>query len=145
MRTYTTWLKAAAIVQLLTALSHAATLFVELPATNETEKTLTTLMDTYKFDLGAGFHRTMAEMTLVFSASFGLVNLFGGLINGYLIVNKASREMISPILSINLIVFGMLLVLVIRNTFLMPMLLIGLSVLFLLIARLTINRNNGQT
>ena len=53
MKKYTTWLKTAAIFQFITAVLHAINLFVTLPQNNETEKQLSTLMDTYKFDLGA--------------------------------------------------------------------------------------------
>ena len=140
MNRYTTWLKTAATLQLIAAVLHAISFFVTLPTTNETEKQLTTLMDTYKFDLGFGFHRTMGEMTLVFSASFLLLCLLGGWINWHLLRKKVEPGIMKGIITINLIVFGILLVLTVMFAFLQPIILIGLIVLFLILARLTISR-----
>lgn len=142
MKKYSTWLKTAAVFQLLTAIIHAATLFVSLPPTNETEKQLITLMDTYKFDLGAGFHRTMGEMLLALSACLSLVCLLGGLLNWYLLRKKADQEIMKGVITINLIVFGICLGLVAKFAFLEPIILIGLIVLFLIISRLTIRKNS---
>jgi hypothetical protein len=46
-KTYTTWLRTAAVFQFVTALIHASTLFLSLPPHNDTEKQLLELMDTY--------------------------------------------------------------------------------------------------
>lgn len=142
MKKYTTWLKTAAIFQFIAAAIHTISLFITLPATNETEKQLSTLLDTYKFDLGAGFHRTMGEMTLVFSACFCLVCLLGGLLNWYLLRKKVEPEIMKGVITINLIVFGIFFGLVTKFAFLEPIILIGLIVLFLILARLTIRKNS---
>ena len=141
MRKYTTWLKTAAIFQLIAAVLHTITLFVTLPTNNETEKQLSTLMDTYKFDLGAGFHRTMGDMVLPLSASFSLVCLLGGLLSWYLLRKKVEPEIMKGVITINLIVFGILFGLVATFAFLPPIILIGLIVLFLILSRLTIPKN----
>ena len=138
MKNFTTWLKTAAIFQFIAAVIHAISLFVTLPINNETEKQLSTLMDTYKFDLGAGFHRTMGEMTLVFSVCFCLVCLLGGLLSWHLLSKKVEPEIMKGVITINLIVFGIFFGLVATFTFLMPIILIGLIVLFLILARFTI-------
>jgi len=138
MKKYTGWLKTAAIFQLIAAIMHATSLFIALPANNDTEKQLVELMDTYKFDLGAGFHRTMAEMTLVFSACFCLVCLLGSSLNWYLLRKKVDPEIMKGVITINLIVFGILFVLVTAFTFLLPITLIGLIVLFLILSRLAV-------
>ena len=142
MRKYTTWLKTAAIFQFIAAVMHAITLFVPLPPKNETEKQLSTLIDTYKFDLGAGFHRTMGDMVLALSACFSLVCLLGGLQNWYLIRKKVEPEIMKGVITINLIVFGILFVLVATFAFLPPIILIGLIVLFLIFSRITIRKNS---
>ena len=141
MRKYTTWLKTAAILQFIAAVMHAITLFVSLPPKNETEKQLSTLIDTYKFDLGAGFHRTMGDMVLALSACFSLVCLLGGLQNWYLIRKKVEPEIMKGVITINLIVFGILFGLVATCAFLPPIILIGLIVLLLIFSRMTIHKN----
>jgi len=142
MKRYSTWLMTAAILQLITAIIHAITLFVSLPANNETEKQLSTLMDTYKFDLGAGFHRTMSEMVFVFSACLCLVCLLGGLLNWYLLRKKVEPGIMKGVININLVVFGILLVLTLMFAFLQPIIMVGLIVLFLILARFTIPSTN---
>jgi hypothetical protein len=139
MKKYTFWFKATINAQLIAAGIHAISLFITLPTGNQTEKQLASLMDNYKFDLGAGFHRTMSEMTLVFSACFCLLCLFGGLLNGYLLRKKVEPGIIKGVININLIIFCILLGLVMTNAFLLPILLIGMIVLFLILTRLSIH------
>jgi hypothetical protein len=138
MNNYTTWLKTAAISQIIAAVIHVISLFVTLPAKNETEKQLITLMDTYKFDLGGGFHRTMGELMLALSACFCLVCLLGGLLNWYLLSKKVGPQIMTGVININLVVFGIFFLLVVRYTFLIPIILIGLILLFLILSRFTI-------
>lgn len=140
MKKYTTWLKTAAIFQFINVLIHTASLFITPAPNNETEKQLFTLMDTYKFDLGAGFHRTMSELTMVFSACLCLLCLLGGLLNWYLLRKKIEPEIMKGVIIINLIVFGILSVLTIIFTFLLPVILIGLIVLFLMLSLFTISK-----
>ncbi|MES2331868.1 MAG: hypothetical protein V4539_19840 [Bacteroidota bacterium] len=142
MRNYAIWLRTAAVFQFLTAIIHAISLFVSLPANNETEKQLIPLMDTYKFDLGAGFHRTMGEMLVALSACLCLVCLLGGLLNWYLLRKKVDPEIMKGVITINLAVFGICLSLVAAFAFLEPIILMGLIVLFLIISRLTIRKNS---
>ena len=142
MKNYPTWLRTAAIFQLLTAIIHATTLFVSLPPNNDTEKQLFALMDTYRFDFGAGFHRTMNELTTSFSASFSLLCLFGGLLNWYLLKKNTAPEIMKGVLNINLAVFGILFVVTVVFAFLMPIMMMGVIVLFLLLARITISKSS---
>ena len=140
MKKYSTWLKTAAILQFIAAIIHAITLFVTLPPNNETEKQLFILMDTYRFDFGAGFHRTMGEMTLALSACFCLVCLLGSLLNWYLLRKKIGPEIMKGVITINLLVFGILFGLTVTFAFLLPIILSGLIFLFLIFSRLTITR-----
>ena len=140
MTNYPTWLKAAAIIQFITAIIHAPTLFITPVPNNETEKQLYILMDTYRFDFGAGFHRTMNELTLALSACFTLLCLLSGLLNWYLLKKKTDPEIMKGVISINLIVFGISFVLIATYAFLAPIILMGLIVLCLLFARITIRK-----
>ena len=141
MKNYPTWLKTAAIIQFITAIIHAPTLFISPVPNNETEKQLYTLMDTYRFDFGAGFHRTMNELTLALSACFTLLCLLSGLLNWYLLKKKIDPEIMKGVITINLIVFGISFVLIATYAFLAPMILMGLIVLCLLLARIAIRKN----
>ncbi|MES1220066.1 MAG: hypothetical protein ABUT20_31480 [Bacteroidota bacterium] len=142
MKRYTTWLKTAAVFQLIAAIMHSISLFVSLTPNNETEKQLFTLMDTYKFDFGTGFHRTMGELTLVFSACLFLLCLLAGLQNWYLLRKKVDTEIMKGVITINLIVFGILFCLTAIFTFLLPIIQIGLIVLFLILSRISIRKNS---
>jgi hypothetical protein len=124
------------------AIIHATTLFVSLPPGNNTEKQLFTLMDTYMFDFGAGFRRTMNELTLVFSACFCLFFLFGGLLNWYLLRKKVEPQIMKGVITINLIIFGISFVLIAVFSFLLPIILTGLIIIFLILARFTISKNS---
>ena len=142
MRNYITWLKAAAILQLIFAVLHTATIFIVPQPNNETEKQLFTLMSTYQFDLGAGFHRTMDELTTVFSSCLSLLLLFGGLINWYLTRKKASADIMKGVLTINLVVFGICFAVIVRYAFLFPIFLSGLIFLLLLASRITLPKRH---
>lgn len=141
MKNYRTWLKTAAVFQLINAVLHAITLFVSLPPKNATEKQLIDLMDSYKFDLGAGFHRTMGDLLFALSACFTLVCLLGGLLNWFLLSKKASPEIMKGVININLIVFGICLIIVAMFAFLEPIIMVALIVLFLLLARVLVSKS----
>lgn len=141
MNKYTTWLKTAAIFQFIFMLIHTATLFVSLEPSNETERQLFTLMDTYKFDLGAGFHRTMGELMLVSSAGLSLLCFLAGSLNWYLLHKKVKQEVIKGVIMINLIAFGIFLVLSVSFAFLLPIVLLSLIFLLLFVSLLTIRKD----
>ncbi|MFL5742103.1 MAG: LIC_13387 family protein [Flavisolibacter sp.] len=144
MKKYSTWLKTAAILQFIATIIHAISLFVTLPPNNETEKQLFTLMDSYRFDFGAGFHRTMSDLLLALSACFCLVCLLGSLLNWYLLRKNVGAEIMKGVININLLVFGILLVLTLRFAFLLPILLSGLIFLFLVFSRLTMAKSKNN-
>lgn len=139
MKNYISWLKAAAIFQFLTAIIHVASLFITPVPANDTEKQLYNLMDTYKFDFGAGFYRTMNELMLPLSACLTLLCLLGGMINWYLLKKKTDSAIMKGIININLIVFGISFILTAKFAFLPPIILMGLIVLFLIVARIKLN------
>jgi hypothetical protein len=138
MKKYSTWLKTAAIFQFIAAILHAITLFVTLPPNNETEKQLFTLMDNYRLDFGAGFHRTMGELLFALSACFCLVCLLGSLLNWHLLRKKVEPGIMKGVITINLLVFGILFGLTATFAFLFPIILSGLIFLFLIFSRFTL-------
>lgn len=138
MKNYKTWLKTAAIFQLITAAMHTATLFVNQPPKNDTEKQLFELMNSYKFDFGAGFHRTMNELTLALSSSLSLLCLFASLTLLFLMKKRVDTAIMKGIVNLNLIVFGTFFIITLSFTFLVPITQFGLVLLFLILSRITI-------
>ena len=138
MKNYATWLKAAGIFQFITVIVHSITLFVTPVPANETEKQLSVLMDTYQFDFGAGFHRTMNELMIPLSACLCLVCLLGGLLNWFLLRKKVEPNIMKGVININLVVFGIAFILIAKYAFLPPIILMGLIVLCLVLSRITI-------
>ena len=137
-------MKTATVFQFITAVIHAITLFVSPPPNNDTEKQIFGLMQSYHFDFGAGFHRSMSELTLALSACFSLVCLLGGLLNWFLITKKPDVDIMKGVLNINIIVFGICFALMAAFTFLPPIILTGLVFVFLVLSRLTIpKKGNG--
>ena len=136
-------MKTAVVFQFITAVIHAITLFVSPAPNNDTEKQIFELMQSYHFDFGAGFHRSMSELILALSACFSLVCLLGGLLNWFLIRKKPGVDIMKGVLTINIIVFGICFALMTAFTFLPPIILTGLVFVFLLLSRLTIPKTSN--
>jgi hypothetical protein len=134
MKNYRTWLWAAVVFLLLTAAIHATSFLVSPVPDNETERQLHELFTTYQKDLGGGFHRTFSDLFIALSSCFSFVCLLGGLIGAYLLRKNASTEIVRGITLIQLIVFGAMFVVMVRFTFLPPIILTGLIVLTLAMA-----------
>ena len=147
MKNYVLWLKIAAISQFITTTIHTISLFVPLVPSNDTEKQLISLVNTYQFDFGAGFHRTISDLMLVLNACYSLICLMGGLIIWHLLRKKVVPEILRGVININLVIFGICFVLVAIFTFLVPIVLTGLILLFLIVPRsiIMINRTKKNT
>lgn len=137
MKKHLFWLKTAAILQIITGLMHSLSLIASPQPTNETEKQLLGLMNSYKLELGAGFKPTMSDLMTSFSISFTLLLLFGGIINLFLLKSNLNDKILKGIIKINLLFFGLCFVAMLLLTFLIPILCLGLIVLALLLATVT--------
>ena len=124
---YSTLLKIAIALQLLTAIAHALSFLSDPVGTNDQEKMLIELMKTYQMDLGAGYHRTMTEVVNALSACFSLLYLFGALINWHLLRQQVSANVMKGVLGINLAIFGFTFALMVVLTFLPPIIMTGLT------------------
>lgn len=142
MRSPFTWLKITAVLQILTAMAHSISFFVTPVAANETEQQLLNLMHNYLMDMGAGFQRTMSEVTTALSASFAILYLFAGVLNIYLVRKKISMEILKGLLSINLLFFGVAFAIMVRYTFLPPITLTGLVFVLLCISWIVARKSN---
>jgi hypothetical protein len=134
LKRYTFWLTAAIIFLFINTIFHTASLFISLPASNDTERQLLELLSTYKFDLGAGFHPTFGNMFLALSSCFSFVCLLGGLTLGYLLLKGIGADIMKGIIGINVLVFGGIFVVMVVFTFIVPIVLSGLIFINLLMA-----------
>jgi hypothetical protein len=144
MKNYRTWVIAATVFQILTGLIHSMSLFSPIQATQDSEKTLVELFTTQQLDFGAGFHRTLYDMFQAVSVCLSLLFLFGGLLNWYLLRKKASAEMISGVLTLQVIIFGICFTTTMIFAFLPPIILTGFSFIMLLLARVTMPRETSS-
>jgi hypothetical protein len=140
---YKFWMRAAAVLMLLTAVLHATSLFVEPTATNETERQLIDLITGYRRDLGSGFVRSFEDLFTALSACFSLLCLFGGLILGYAAGKITDRGALRGIVNISLAVFGICFALMVVYTFLPPIVCTGLIFLGLIGSRVALS--SGET
>jgi hypothetical protein len=134
MKRYTLWLWLAIVFLFLNGAVHSVSLFIVPVAQNETERQLINLMANYKQDLGAGFHRTMAQLVTALSSCFTRVCFLAGLINMYLLRKGVAPDILKGVLKIHVVIFAVLFVIVTFFAFLLPIVMIGLVLLFLIIA-----------
>lgn len=124
------FIRAAAIVQLLTAVFHSLSFFVQPEAKNDTEKQLIELSTNYHPDAGMGFHPSLSELFTGLSACFTLICLFAALLNWYFLKNKLSPGLWRGFMLIQTVVFGGLFTLMAVFTFLPPIVCTGLIFIF---------------
>jgi hypothetical protein len=140
LKRYIFWLWMAIAFLLLNTVIHSITLFIQPAPQNEIERQLNHLMTTYHNDFGAGFHPTPQNLFTALSSCFSLLCLLGALMNAYLVRKRVSTEIMRGVLAIDLLVFGICFVVVAIFTFLLPIILIGLIVVFLALAFITLPR-----
>ena len=138
LRRYTFWLSAAVIFQFLTAAFHALSLFIRPEPTNDTERQLFELMNTYRIDAGAGFHPSLSNLMTALSSCLSFVCLLGGLTLGYLMLKHTEPIIMKGIIGINVIIFGAILVVMAVFTFLPPIVCTGLIFFNLLAAYIVV-------
>ena len=134
---YVYWLRATAVLQLITAAVHAMSFLREPRLGNESERQLHELMTSYKPDLGPYFHPTTAHIFTALSACFSFLYLLAGLTNWYLSQKNLSQEVLKGVTSINVLVFGGAFLVMLIFTFLPPIALSGLVFISLCFAYAT--------
>lgn len=122
MKLYRISIIASIIFLILTGILHSLSFITQPAPANDTEKQLLDLMQNYKMDLGAGFIRTFQQIFLSLSACFTLLCLFGGVLLYYLYKNNIGKLLMTGVLNIYLVFFGVLFVLMWALTFLPPIL-----------------------
>jgi hypothetical protein len=138
MKRHAIWLWTAVVFLFLTGAIHSIGLFVRPTGQNETERQMLALMIGTKLDMGGGFHPTMWNLFIALSSCFSFLCLLGALTIGYLLKKKVAPEILKGITGIQLLVFGACWIVTAIFTFLLPIVLTGLCVLFLGLGFLTI-------
>jgi ABC-type spermidine/putrescine transport system permease subunit I len=133
LKRYTFWLWLAVVFLSLTGVIHSIGLFIRPTPGNEVERQMLDLMMNYKQDFGAGFHTSMWNLFIALSSCFTFLCLLGGLTLAYLLKKRVAPDVLKGIVRIQLLVFGICFIVMSVLTFLPPIVLTGLCVLFLAI------------
>ena len=142
MKNYSIWLRAVAVVQIATALIHSISFIVGPEPSNDTERQIFSLLQSYRFDLGGGFHRVMADLVTGLSMCFTLLYLLGGLMLLYLLKKKVEAGVMKGLVNIYLAIFGFCFLWMTVFTFLPPIILTGLVFVLLVTARSMFTANS---
>ena len=140
MKNYKFWLTMAIIFQILTGLIHSLSFFSNPLPNNDREEQLLNLMTGYKFDLGAGYLRSMNDLFTSLSIAFMLFFIFGGILNWYLLRNNIDVRVMKGVIMINVFFFGICLLAMMFFAFLPPIVLNGLVFICLVGAFFTIRK-----
>jgi hypothetical protein len=124
----------AVVLMFLTAAMHSLSFFVDPVARNDTERQLYDLMQNYRVDMGAGFHRTTANLLTALSACLPLLYVLGGLTIVYLMRRAVEPNVMRGMVRLQLLVFGVAFVVMALLAFLPPITLTGLVVIALIFA-----------
>jgi hypothetical protein len=141
LKSYTFWLKTAAVLQILTAAIHSLSFLADPQGTNDNEKKMLELMQ-IKLDAGYGFAPSQWDLFMGLSACFTLAYLLGGLINFYLVQKKVDVAIMKGIILINVIVFGAGFVIMYFFTFIYPVVLTGLVFVLLVASWFTLPKQS---
>lgn len=140
MKIYIAMTWASIVCLFLTAALHSISLFVAHEGTNEIEKQFVETMTQYQMDMGAGYHRTFQQIFISLSACFSLLCLFGSMLLWYLLKHQTPKTVMTGILNIYLLIFGILVVLMWVFTFLPPIICTSLSLVFLIGTRWSLGK-----
>lgn len=128
------------IVQLVSVVVHfIGTLSNRAPSDGQ-GKMLDDLMHSYKFDLGAGFVRTMSDFLLGFGLVYGVFVLFLALINLFAIRQAGSPSFLRSLCWLNVLCMAAVAAIAFKFFFLPPLLFAVVPLLAFLGAALTAPR-----
>jgi len=131
LSTFSFWIWATIIAQLLTAIFHSLSFISPAKPRNESERQLIDITTNYKLDMGAGIKRSFYNLFVGVSSCFTIIYLLGAALNWYFLNAHLSADTWKGFLLIQLVAFSIFFILQVRFTFLPPMIVTGLVVLFL--------------
>ena len=133
------WIWGLITTQLLTAVFHSISFFISPEPANETEKNLNEVLNNYKMDMGAGINRSLADLILSLSVCFTLICLLAAIINWYFKKKQISNDLWKGLLLIEMIIFGILFLVILKFAFLPPMICTGLIFIFSIGSYISVN------
>ena len=136
LKRYTFWLWLAVVFLFLTGSVHSLSLFIAPQPANEVERQMIELMTTHKQNMGAGFHPSMWNLLTALSSCFSFLSFITGLTLAYLLKKRVDPGILKGIVRIDLLVFAGCFIVMAIFTFLLPILMTGLCVLFLAVGLL---------
>lgn len=110
------------VVQLLSVAVHFFGMSRQHAPAGGQEKMLYDLMHTYRFDLGAGFVRTMSDFLTGFGLVYGVFVLFLGLINVFAIRQAANSRFLPSLCWLNVLCMAAVSAIAFKFFFLPPLL-----------------------
>lgn len=129
---FTFWIWGAIIAMALSAIFHSLSFIVKLKPKNDTEKQMIDLLDNYKLDMGAGMKKSFAHLYIGVSICFTFIYILGAALNFYFLRAGISPPLWDGFLLIQVIIYGMIFLIQVRFTFWPPIIVTGLSFIFLL-------------
>jgi hypothetical protein len=125
------WIWGTIITQLLTAFFHSLSFISPAKPRNDMEKQLVEIITKYKLDMGAGIKRSFYSLFIGVSSCFTVIYIMGAALNWYFVKKGVSADIWKGLLLIQLIAYSIVFILQVRFTFLPPIIVTGLVVLFL--------------
>lgn len=131
---YSFWFKTAIVFQFVTAGLHSLSFVAENTPANEQERQLLDLMVNYKFDMGAGYMRSVDQLMTSFSIAFVLLLLFSATLNLFLLKSNLAPGVFKGVILINIATYFACFITMLLLAFLPPIVCIGLILLTLLMS-----------
>ena len=125
------WIWGTISTQLLTAFFHALSFISPAKPRNDMEKQLVEITTKYKLDMGAGIKRSFYSLFIGVSSCFTIIYIMGAALNWYFVKKGVIADVWKGLLLIQLIAYSIVFILQVRFTFLPPIIVTGLVVLFL--------------
>lgn len=138
------WLKSAVALQLITGVFHLLSFLNTPKPANDSEKQLLDLMSNYRFDLGAGFHRSMEDLMNSFSIAFTLLLFFSGILNLFLLRSDLPDKTMKGVVLINVLTYLICFISMSILTFLPPIICTGLIVMTLFMSYLMLGKESSR-
>lgn len=125
------WIWGTIVAQLLTAFFHSLSFISPAKPRNDMEKQLVELTTKYKLDMGAGIKRSFYSLFIGVSSCFTIIYMLGATLNWYFLKAGINTGVWKGFLLIQLITYSIVFILQVRFTFLPPVIVTGIVVLFL--------------
>jgi len=140
LRAFRSMFYTGTVVQLISVAVHFFGMSLKHEAASGQEKMLDDLMHSYRFDLGAGFVRTMSDFLTGFGLVYGVFVLFLGLINVFAIRQAGDSRFLRSLCWLNVMCMAAVAAIAFKFFFLPPLLFAVVPLLAFLGAALTAPR-----